>query len=258
MSSVIGGLEGFVERVEVSDTTDRSLLVVNRTQPIPVMDLFGEAFDRQTVDVVEERVDDAEDDVVLLVEDGEVVASSSLQSIMHAFLMVDVDLYRTGTSGIDKHEPPAVLTQLDDTVFTLRGFPESTKEKLLLVLVSRYIEGSALATGVGRLRSAFQRFSRLDDELGTQRVYERLGESGVDVHLYGVPDRPVPASVDATVHSGRSAAYRRSWFVVFDPDPSDVDAAALVALRRGKEWWGTWTHDPEQVAAIDAYIEREF
>lgn len=35
MSSVMGGLEGLIERAEANDTTDRSLLVVNRTQPGP-------------------------------------------------------------------------------------------------------------------------------------------------------------------------------------------------------------------------------
>jgi hypothetical protein len=254
MSSVLDGLWGFVERAAATDTTDCSLLVVNRTEPAPVMDLFGEAFERQSVDVVEATTDDAAEDVVLLVEDGEVVATSSLQSLMRAFLMVNVDLYRTGTSGIDKHEPPAVLTGLDDTVFTLRGYPQSAKEKLLLVLVSRYIERRALAADAGRLRSAFQRLSRIDDELGTRRVYERLSETAVDVHLYGVPDRTPPTSIDATVHDGRGPGYRRSWFVVFS---SPEDSAALVALRRGDEWWGTWTHDPDRVAAVDALIERE-
>ena len=255
MSLAIDGLRTFIERAEAADTVDRSLLVVNRTEPAPVMDLFGAAFDRQTVDVVEEHIEDAEDDVVLLVEDGEVVASSSLQSIMRAFLMVNVDLYRTGTSGIDKHGPPAILTELDDTVFTLRGFPDSAKEKLLLVLVSRYIERQALRAGTGRLRSAFQRLSRVDDELGTRKVYERLCGSGVDVHLYGVPDVTLPVSVDATVHGDRNAAYRRSWFVVFtSPDEN----AAMVSIRRDGEWWGTWTHDRKRVAAIDEHIGRTF
>ncbi len=74
----------------------------------------------------------------------------------------------------------------------------------------------------GTIRSSFQRLSRIDDELGTRRVYERLGGTGVDAHPYGVPDAP-PTGLDATIHGGRSVDFTDSWFVVFEPPGGSVE-----------------------------------
>jgi riboflavin biosynthesis pyrimidine reductase len=51
---------------------------------------------------------------------------------------------------------PDVLDGLTETPFTLRGYPESNSEKLLLILVSRQIERLAWEGGSGTLRSSFQ------------------------------------------------------------------------------------------------------
>jgi hypothetical protein len=50
------------------------------------------------------------------------------------------------------------------------GSPASNSEKLPLIVISRYIEQLAWQHETGRLRSSFQRLSRLDDERGTRRV----------------------------------------------------------------------------------------
>lgn len=71
-----------------------------------------------------------------------------------------------------------MLRELRDIVFELRGYPESAKEKLLLIAMSRFVEARALAVGAGEMHVGFQRLSRLTDEFGTQRVYERLADSG--------------------------------------------------------------------------------
>lgn len=163
---------------------------------------------------------------------------------MNAFLLVNGDLYRSGTSGLDKYDAPSVLTGLDETRFSLRGFPASNKEKLLLILISRYIERLALDANTGTLRSSFQRLSRLDDERGTHTVYERLGDSDVDVHVYGVADWSPDEVLDVTVHAGTNEVYRRSWFVVFNADAAVATPAALLALetsgkacgRTGRRW----------------------
>ena len=86
---------------EEADDTGRSLVVLNRTEPEPVFDLLADAFDRQPVTVDTDRVPDTDDDVVALVEDGDVVEISPLQAVMNAFLLVNGDLYRSGTSGLD-------------------------------------------------------------------------------------------------------------------------------------------------------------
>jgi hypothetical protein len=178
--------------------------------------------------------------------------------MMDAFLLVNSDRYITGKSGFEGDSAPDVLTALDDVVFDLRGYPASNKEKLLLILISRYIERLALADGEGRIRSTFQRLSRLDDERGTRMIYETLSASPVDVHVYGRPGWTPPDSLDVTVHTGTSTDYRQSWCVVFVPENPDGTHAALVALETDQNVWrGMWTYDPERVRRVDRYLERQ-
>jgi DICT domain-containing protein len=247
------------EFLDSGDASERSLVVVNREGPEPFRRLFEETFERVPVDVEERTIPAETDDVVLLVEDGEVVATSPLERLRDAVLLVNADLYRTGLSGIEKHEAPDVLTALDETTFTLRGFPASNKEKLLLVVMSRHIERLALEAGTGRLDTAFQQLSRIRDEYGTRTVYDRLAGSDVDIHVYGVPDAD-PGIDGVTVHGGESRRYRRSWFVAFDPPAgAATDPAALVALEsESNVWEATWTYDRRRVERIRRHVVEHF
>lgn len=167
------------------DGRERSLFVVNRSAPDPVLAMLDELFERQPVSVEETTLADAESDLVLLVEDGEVVARSPLSDLETAILFVNSDLFVTGARDLDEVALPDVLAHLDDVPFRLRGYPESHHEKLLLILVSRHIERRAWSRGAGTLRASFQSLSRIDDEVGTREVYQLLDGSAVDVHLYG-------------------------------------------------------------------------
>lgn len=310
------------------ETVERSIVVVNRTDPDPVHDMLVDTFGRDAVRVVDHRpvgdggahpagdwvsaqpphgdgVDDVEytidvaalrendavpfdgaragdiENLVLLLEDGNVVAGSTLAELTDAVLFVNSDLYVTGTRSLDELELPDVITGLDDTVFTLRGYPESNRQKLLLITISRFIERTAWTAGNGTIRSSFQRLSRIDDELGTRRVYDRITDAGVDAHLYGVPDDP-PRDLDATIHGGRSTDFTDSWFVVFEPPggPGDVavrsegaagrDTPPTNDLERGIEsgvgllaveveprlWRGVWTFDPDRIRTMTRYVRR--
>ncbi|GAA0507046.1 hypothetical protein SAMN04488066_101258 [Halorubrum aquaticum] len=289
--------------VDRFESAERSIVVVNRSDPDPVRNMLVETFGDGTVRVTEEDLrgdggaaadvleaiaaggsveadtlsfgDGVGDDVanaenlVLLIEGDEVVAGSTLEELGDAILFVNSDLYTTGARGLDDLELPSVITGLDDTVFTLRGYPESNRQKLLLITVSRFIERAALTAGSGTLRSSFQRLSRLEDELGTRRVYDRVASDGIDTHLYGVPDDP-PTDLGATIHGGRSSDFTKSWFVVFDPPdgPRVVDAetdleraadggVGLLAVEtEPRVWRGVWTFDPDRLTAINRYIRR--
>lgn len=242
-----------------SDAPRRSLVVVNRTEPEPIMDLLDEAFGAQPVSVSEDDLPETASDTVLLLEDSDVVATSSLGDVMRCCLMVNGDLYRTGTSGIDKYVAPPTITGLDEVVFDLKGFPASNKQKLLLIIVSRFIERRALLADSGRLRSTFQRLSRLEHEEGTRRVYERLRESDIDVHVYGIGDAEVPEAPGFSAHAGSHRGYRETWCVVFVPDDPTVESAALVALETGdNEWRGMWTFDREKASRVDDIIREHF
>ena len=247
------GIRDFFDEVSHGDV---SLVTINRTHPKPVQELLADAFSTQSVDLVERSLpDDVDDDIVALRRDGEVSAVSSLRGLMQSFLLVNADRFKTGAKGFD-NDVPDVLKWMDETLFDLRGYPASNKEKLLLVLISRHIERLAYDAGTGTLRSTFQRLSRLKDELGTKKVYERLAGRTVDVHVYGVPDE-VPRGRGAAAHTGTSDEYRNSWRVVFSP--SDGPGAALIASQQEpNRWRGFWTYDPETVGRVDRYLERSF
>jgi len=257
MSSAVDRLRALIDE---AGAPDQSLVVVNRTEVDPIQRLLTTTFDGQSVEIAEADMPSEEGNMVLLVRDGEVVASSSLQSVIDACLLVNSDLYRTGSGGIENSQAPAVITGLDETVFQLRGFPASVKEKLILILISRFIETLALDHGSGVLRATFQELSRLGAENGTREVYRRLAETDdLAVHVYGVNDWDLPADFDIVAHTGTHRGYRESWCVSFQPADSDGRHAALIALETGpNEWVGTWTYDVEKVRRVDDILVETF
>ncbi|ELZ90015.1 DICT sensory domain-containing protein [Haloferax sulfurifontis] len=279
------GLDSFLGAI---DTASRSLSVVNRSAPDPVLRMLETTFVDQPVSV-DELSDDARGDDVVVLSEGttegrEVVATSSLEDVMNTVLLVNSDLYKTGQTKLDEFELPSVLTRLDDVPFSLRGYPESDKEKLLLVAISRYIERHAWRAGDGRLRSSFQRLSRIKDERGTRAVYQKVASTDVQTHVYGIPDWTPPSNSDLLTHGGYTDEFYDSWFVVYTPpeggpgesiesdggtdeaapdDGRGIDGAtpgqpvALLALEtEPKRWEGYWTFRPSLVADIDRYISR--
>lgn len=249
-------LTTFIDEVPESET---ALMVLNRTGPEPLVNLLKEGFGDQNVTVADRRIPEGAEDIVLLVRDGRVEATTSMQRLQEAFLLVNADRYRTGTYGLEAADMPDVLTGLDETEFRVKGFPASNKEKLLLVVISRFIEARALAHGDGRFDVSFQRLSRLDDEYGTRTVYDWLGQSDVDTHVYGVRDQPVPDPLDVRVHAGEHEEYRRSWFVVFRPPEGADGHVALVAVEiDDNEWRAMWTYDPDRVSRIGRYVRYNF
>ncbi|WP_049947914.1 DICT sensory domain-containing protein [Candidatus Halobonum tyrrellensis] len=264
-------LRRYIDRL---NAPPRTLAVLERGPEEPTHRMLAGLFDEQAVEVEVATTDlpDAGGDAVALIEDGDLVASSPMADLEEAILFVNSDLYTTGTRKLADADLPEVLTRLSDARFSLRGYPLAHKEKLLLIAVSRQIELRAYRAGSGTLRSSFQRLSRIEDEQGTRRVYEALGSTDVDVHVYGEPDANPAASMPVTVHEGYGDGYSDSWFVVFRPDgasgadaagATDADAerddggAALVALETSpRVWEGFWTYRPDLVADIDRTIRE--
>ncbi|MFY4815875.1 hypothetical protein ACOJIV_24780 [Haloarcula sp. AONF1] len=326
-------LEQFLDRF---DGPERSVVVVNRTDPDPVLNMLVDTFGDDAVRVVDGRVtdgagygrgDDAPGDrrltagagttgltarelattgvvdgegepvpaldvdvlrrhedvpfdggdpdeienLVLLLEGDEVVAGSTLGELGDAVLFVNSDLYITGSRSLSDVNLPSVISGLNDATFTLRGYPESNRQKLLLITISRFIERAAWTAGDGTLRSSFQRLSRIDDEVGTRAVYERIADTGVDTHLYGVPD-DLPEDLDAVIHAGEAPDFTDSWFVVYrppeGPHPAESDpesdlvrgiegGVGLLAIEaEPRVWRGLWTFDADRVSRVNRYIER--
>jgi len=246
-------LRAFFEEV---DAPDRQLVVLNRESPDPVRNLLESLLAGQPVSISDVEAPEEDRDIVALVEDGEIVARSTLSDLMESVLLINSDLYKTGAIGLESVSLPDVLTGLEEIPFRLQGYPASNKEKLLLIVVSRVIERIAAETGGGTLRSSFQRLSRLNDERGTYDVYRTVADRGVDVHIYGTGDLETDEPLPMTVHRGSSYPYRRSWFVVFTPPAADAgDYAALLALEDEPNVWdGFWTFRPDLVAPLESYI----
>ena len=230
-----------------------SLGVVNTDRPPAVRELMETLFDRQPVDVVGPDLDGDARNLVVLLQGSDVVATSPLQALESTILLVNSDLYVTGTVELDDIDLPDVIAALAETPFHLRGYPESNTEKLPLILISRYIEQLSSQHG-GTHRASFQRLSRIRGERGTQNVYRTLGGSEADTHVYGVPDWVPPREYGVKVHGGYGCDYQQSWFVVHH---SDQMAAALLAIETSpNEWIGEWTFDAGRVSTIEQHIQR--
>lgn len=249
-------LRSFVDDCESPDAT---LTVHNPDSESPLYRLLAGLFEEQAVTVRQRQGERAVPADTVVVERGDdPVAVSPLQAVQDTVLLVNSDLYTTGTRGLDDVITPDVLTQLDEIPFEATGTGRSSKSKLLLIELSRYVEARAW-NGDGTLHAGFQQLSRLDDERGTRRVYERLGDDPtVEPHVYGVPDSR-PSVPGVAVHGDRSAELRRSWFVVYDPPDRREDAAALVVYRTDAGTWeGFWSYDAETVRAVSDYLAETY
>ncbi|MGQ3410831.1 histidine kinase [Natrinema sp. LN54] len=269
-------LRSFIDDV---GSTDRTIAVVGDDATSPLEGLLAGTFENQPVAVessatlpvesdIDPEISDALEragDTAVLLADGTPVAASPMTALYDSILAINSDLFVTGSRGLGDLELPDVLAGLADTRLRLRGYPLAHKEKLLLIIVSRYVEQRAWATGSGTLRAGFQYLERIDDEVGTRDVYAELAATDVDVHVYGTEsDAATAVDLDVTRHTGTGSEYRDGWFVVYDPDAQAADApdppngpAALVCLEtESRTWDGFWTVDPNRVASIAEYVAR--
>jgi len=247
------GISAFIDAVE---DREKSVTVLNRESVDPLYRMLDGMFDNDNVAVTENQDPDAPSDVVLL-RDKQTgsLAISQMDEISETLLLVNSDLYVTGTVPLEEVETPEVVAHLSDVTFTV-----SDKQKFLLIHISRHIESLALETDGGVLHSSFQQLSRLRDERGTADAYRTLADSGVDVHVYGVGGWEPPAFADRlSVHPGSTPELQDSWFVVHDGNGDENRMAALVAEEIGpNEYRGYWTFEPRLVREILGYLETQY
>ena len=241
-----------------SESSEWSVQIVNRTGPEPIKRMVEDLFGNLSSQVSETTLDEADTDLVLLLHDGEVVGSSSLSTLKDTLLLVNTDCYRTGSASLGNLNVPDVIRELSDTVFTLQGYPDSNTEKLVLTLISRYIEQRAWNHEAGSLRTSFQSLSLLCNERATREVYQHLGQiPDLTVEVYGVPDRDPPELPGITVHETTDDEIKQCWFVVHQIEGES--SAALLAKQTGPtEWQGFWTFNADKIRSLDRYIRRTF
>lgn len=253
-----GPLAPFKSFIEDASGEAKSLVVVNRTRPEPVQGMVEDLFTEQPIEVEELITDEKAEDEVVLADDSGAIARSALAELEDTLLFVNSDIYITGTVGLESFELPDVIAAMDETPFTVRGYPTDLKEKFLLTVISRMVEHTAWQAGDGRIRASFQRLSRIEDERGTQDVYEKLTDTDLDVHVYGVPDA-VPSLPDGMVaHAGTTKPFRKVWFVVYVPEHEEEEHVALLAVEgaESEHWQGFFTYRRDLVTDIERHIER--
>jgi hypothetical protein len=245
-------LSAFIETVPLSRKT---VTVFNDDEPEPLVRMLTRMVDSSAVDVRAGEVSSEAPENAVVVEDGDgtELAVSSISEVAASVLLVNADLYVTGTRSIDEVDTPAVLRHLDEVPFTVTG-----KQKMLLIELSRYIESLGWQADQNTLHAGFQYLSRIDDERGTRRVYDRLANGDTDLHLYGLPDRVPELSGNTTIHTEPRDELRESWFVVNTACETDMKGALLAERTGPSQWRGCWTFDPDRVDEISTYLRDRY
>ncbi len=180
---------------------------------------------------------------VTLSYDGEVLTAAGLSDLQQMLADEPAKL------GLRDRPYQPILDHLDDTLFTSWDVGQ-------MVTASREIEDRAFRVGSGTLHAGFQYLSTLENELP---IYERLGSTDVDVHVYAVPDGGRPDSDEFTTHLERADEIEHSWFVAFDGGPDPADKCALLAEEReGRTFYGFWTYDELTVDWIHDHLVSHY
>jgi len=218
-------------------------LTIFNAGPTAAEDLRERFADRNVHVQTEQTESGRPGEFITLSEDEEVIAAASLNSF--------TDSLDEGRQYITRDNSPyaSILDHLDETMFTSWSIQRMTA-------ASREIEDRAWRVGSGTLHAGFQTLSTLQGELD---LYERLGETDVEVHAYCVPDVEPPEYSTFSLHLERSDEIADSWFVVFDGGGDPTQKCALLAEEREpREFYGFWTYDESTVDWIIDYLEETY
>jgi len=214
---------------------------------------LADFFSVQNIDVRRGKVDpDGPQNFVVLHQDGEAVAVSTLEDVRDSLFVGGSDPQYSGEPWLTDDETPDVLASLGNTTFTARE-----EDRYLITQISHYIEEIAWKAGAGTVHSGFGKLSALRDDAANYGIYTKIVEAGVDVHVYGERDVEFPADAAFEVHADDSEEVRRSRFVAFDGAGETEDKAAMIAVEEEPDSYrGFWTFEDEFVDEIIDYVER--
>jgi DICT domain-containing protein/KaiC/GvpD/RAD55 family RecA-like ATPase len=235
-----GPLAEFVERTLDGGPTLTLCNVDEERDTAPVESHFS----RLNVSVRRASLDvDTPREVALLHDGGDLLAASRLPEVVSALETVDPE-----------SDPVAVLEEVPQNLFVAEG-----ADRRRLVRASRTVERLAAGGEQGVLHAGFQELSNLVDDPETLSVYDRLDETDVEVHLYGVTDADLPDWDRVTAHGLPTPELADAWFVVYeDPDDADRGGALVVLEEEPGAYDGFWSYDPEIVASARSFLESTY
>ena len=242
----------------------KATLAVFNADP-EVTTALREHFADRNIRIVDERSEAGPDGYAVLSRDGEFVTAAAVTDLLPDLggtADADGDGGAPGDAettgdGEGALGPPdnarigkPILDHLDETMFTSYSRGD-------MVAASREIEDRAWRVGDGELHAGFQTLDVLSGESDT---YDLLGEkSDLDVHAYAAAEGDAPDVEHYTVHTGRTAEIRETWFVAYDGGGYDDAKCALLAEERAPgEFYGFWSYDPETVDYIIDYLTGEY
>jgi hypothetical protein len=240
----------------------KATLAVFNADPA-VATALREHFADRNIRIVGERSEAGPDGYAVLSRDGEFVTAVAVDELLPGRGgTADAGAggegaAETGEDGDGELGPPEdgriggpILDHLEETMFTSYSRGD-------MVAASREIEDRAWRVGSGELHAGFQTLDVLSGESDT---YDLLGEkSDLDVHAYAAAEGDAPDVSHYTVHTGRTAEIRETWFVAYDGGGYDGAKCALLAEERAPdEFYGFWSYDPETVDYIIDYLTSEY
>ncbi|SFR38620.1 MULTISPECIES: DICT sensory domain-containing protein [Halorubrum] len=221
-----------------------------------VTDELRRHFADRNVRIVADQTASGPEEFAVLARDGEFVTAATVDDLLsrpsgdetEGSSAGDGEPRARGGAGDRVGRP--VLDHLDETMFTSYSRED-------MVAASREIEDRAWRVGNGELHAGFQ---TLDVLSGESETYDLLGEKAdLDVHAYAAAEGEAPETDHYTVHTGRTAELRETWFVAYDGGGYDEAKCALLAEERAPgEFYGFWSYDPETVDYIIDYLTERY
>jgi len=215
---------------------------------------LAEHFADRNIRIVDGSANEGPEGYAVLSRDGEFVTAVGIDDLLPGngeAEAVDGDAKsRSRRESAPARVGKPVLDHLDETMFT-------SYSRADMVAASREIEDRAWRVGTGELHAGFQTLEVLTGEANT---YDRLGEKeDLDVHAYAAAEGDGPDADHYTVHIGRTAEIRETWFVAYDGGGYDDAKCALLAEERAPgEFYGFWSYDPETVDTIIEYLRERY
>ena len=216
-----------------------------------VTDELKEYFADRNIRIAEDQTASGPKAFAVLARDGEFITAVTVDELLPQPGGNGTGESAAGEAGAREGrvgEP--VLDHLDETMFT-------SYSRADMVAASREIEDRAWRVGDGELHAGFQTLDVLTGEADT---YDLLGEKDrLDVHAYAAGEGDAPDVGQYTVHVGKTAEIRESWFVAYDGGGYDDAKCALLAEERAPgEFYGFWSYDPETVDYIIDYLTDRY